>query len=106
MIELKGAKNILKPPIRNYDEKQEKTLLEKEVRLAWETTAKKERHHTIGYSLPESVFYLTRGEVKEYEKRKHVQQRKVKNNQKRNQMELQKPIEHDVLNALKSHPLL
>ncbi len=83
MIELKGAKNILKPPyrpIRNYNEEQEKTPPEKEVRSAWETTAKKKGHHIIGYSLLESIFYLTRGEVKEYEKRKHVQQTKVKDN--------------------------
>jgi hypothetical protein len=59
-----------------------------------------------GYTLPESVFYLTRGEVEEYKKRKHVQQRKVKDNQERNQMELHKPIEHDVPNAFKRHPLL
>lgn len=79
---------------------------EKEVRLAWETTLEKKGHHTIGYNLPASVVYFTMGEVDEYEKRKHVQQRKVKDNLKRNQIELQKPIEHDVPNALKPHPHL
>jgi len=85
---------------------KKKPPVEKEVRLAWETTSKKKGHHIIGYNLPASVFYFTRGEVDEYEKRKHVQQRKVKDNQERNQIGLQKPIEHDLPNALKPHPLL